>query len=187
MRNVAVMRIVVGGMVGVAVLAGCSGNGEGGSGATTSRSADTDNLFNPCRGAMSDEALRGAGLDPATIGVVTDPPTGASAWRVCNWMPLDDRYGSGRRTIGIFSTRFTLDDLRKKEGATVLRETTVNSRPGLVSKQDDDVDACFVSFSAEQGMFEVRSSWLSTEGPRVGDLCTMAQQYAEALEPHLPK
>ncbi|UGT58499.1 DUF3558 domain-containing protein [Nocardia asteroides] len=174
-------------MVGVAVLAGCSGNEGGGSGATTSANADTDNLFNPCRGAMSDEALRGAGLDPATIGVVTDPPTGASAWRVCNWMPLDDRYGSGRRTIGIFSTRFTLDDLRKKEGATVLRETTVNSRPGLVSKQDDDVDACFVSFSAEQGMFEVRSSWLSTEGPRVGDLCTMAQQYAEALEPHLPK
>ncbi|WP_280306787.1 DUF3558 domain-containing protein [Nocardia neocaledoniensis] len=174
-------------MVGVAVLAGCSGNEGGGSGTTTSANAAGDNLFNPCRGAMSDEVLRGAGLDPTTMSVVTDPPTGASAWRVCNWRPLDDRYGSGRRAIGIFSTRFTLDDLRKKESATVLRETTVNSRPGVVSKENNDVDACHVSFSAEQGMFTVRASWLSTEGPRVGDLCTMAQQYAEALEPHLPK
>ncbi|GEM33220.1 hypothetical protein NN3_42270 [Nocardia neocaledoniensis NBRC 108232] len=187
MRNVAVMRVVVGGMVGVAVLAGCSGNEGGGSGATTSANAAGDNLFNPCRGAMSDAALREAGLDPATLHVVTDPPTGASAWRVCTWRPLDDRYGSGRRTIGIASTRFTLDDLRKKEDATVLRATTVNSRPGLVSQQNRDVDSCYVSFSAEQGMFEIRSSWLSTEGPRVGDLCTMAQQYAEALEPDLPK
>lgn len=187
MRNVAVMRVVVGGMIGVAVLAGCSGNEEGGSGATTSANADTDNLFNPCRGALSDEALRGAGLDPTTMGVVTDPPKGASAWRVCDWLPLDDRYGSGRRAISIFSTRFTLDDLRKKEGTTVTGETTVNSRPGLVAKDNADADACYVSFSAEQGMFEIRSAWLSTEGPRVGDLCEMSQKYAEALEPHLPK
>ncbi|MEV0332005.1 DUF3558 domain-containing protein [Nocardia sp. NPDC050717] len=181
------MRVVVGGMIGAAVLAGCTGTGEGGSGTTSSRNADSDNLFNPCRGAMSDEAMRGAGLDPATLHVVTDPPTGASAWRICTWKPLDDRYGSGRRSVGIASTRFTLEAARKKDGVTVIRDTSINGRDGLVSKENNTPDLCYVSFEAEQGMFEVSASWTSDEGPRVGDLCEMSEKYAVALEPHLPK
>lgn len=185
MRSVVVMRAVACGVVSVAALVGCGESTEGVGSPTASKAADE--IFNPCRGALSDEALRGAGLDPATKGITTDPPTGASAWRVCAWLPLDDRYGSGKRRVSLFSTSHTLEDTRKKAGVTIIGDTTVNGRPALVFKENSDTDACFVSFDAEQGMFEVRTSWLSTEGPRVGDVCDMSTKYASALEPHLPK
>ncbi|MGW6423927.1 DUF3558 domain-containing protein [Nocardia sp. NPDC055053] len=179
------MRAVACGVVSVAALAGCGGSTEGVGSPTASKAAD--DIFNPCRGALSDEALRSAGLDPATKSILTDPPSGESSWRVCSWKPLDNRYGSGRRMVGVFSTDHTLSDARKKAGATVLRETAVNGRPGLVSQENSDPDSCYVSFEAKQGMFEIRTSWLSTEGPRIGDACEMSEKYGAALEPHLPK
>lgn len=188
MRSVVVMRAVVCGVVGVGVLAGCGGTEEGSAGPTTTvRDPDSIEVFNPCRGALSDEVLMSVGLDPATKGVLTDPPEGPSAWRVCDWMPLDDRYGSGSRSVSVFSTSFTLDQARQKESATVIGETTVNSRAGLISKEKSDRESCYVSFEAEQGMFEINVAWLSTEGLHIGDTCEMASKYAAALEPHLPK
>ncbi|WP_405179615.1 DUF3558 domain-containing protein [Nocardia sp. NBC_01377] len=188
MRSVVVIRAVVCGAVAAAALTGCGESVDGAAGATTTvRDPDTIEVFNPCRGALSDDALRGAGLDPTTKGVLTDPPSGVSAWRVCDWMPLDNRYGTGTRSVSIFSTSHTLADARTKESATVIGETTVNSRPGLVSKEKSDTDSCYVSFEADQGMFEINVRWLSTEGPRIGDTCDMAAKYAAALEPHLPK
>ena len=188
MRSVVVMRAVVCGVVGASVLAGCGGTEEGSAGPTTTvRDPDSIEVFNPCRGALSDEVLRGVGLDPTSKGVLTDPPTGVSAWRACDWMPLDNRYGSGSRSVMVMSTSHTLEEARAKASAEVIGDTTVNTRPGLVSREKADPDACYVSFEAEQGMFEVRTSWLSTEGPRVGDLCGMTEKYAAAIEPHLPK
>ncbi|MFF0542538.1 DUF3558 domain-containing protein [Nocardia thailandica] len=188
MRSDAVRRVAVCAAVGAAVLAGCGTTTDGSAGPTTTvRDLDKIEVFNPCRGALSDDALRGAGLDPATLHVTTDPPTGVSAWRVCSWRPLDDRYGSGKRDIAIFSTSHTLDEARAKDSAVVIRDTTINSRPGLISKEKATPDICYASFAAEQGMFEITAAWLSTEGPRGGDLCEMAEKYAVALEPHLPK
>ncbi|MFC8528690.1 DUF3558 domain-containing protein [Nocardia sp. NPDC057227] len=187
MLKTVVYRAVLCGLAGIAALTGCTG-GEGSAGPTTTvRDPDKIEVFNPCRGALSDESLREAGLDPATKSITTDPPTGVSTWRVCNWAPLDDRYGSGKRRVAVFSTSHLLDEVYKKESVTVLRETTVNSHRGLVSTERNDPDSCYVSFEAGQGMFEVNAAWLSTEGPRVGDLCDMAGRYAAALEPHLPR
>lgn len=187
MPKAVVFRAVICGFAGMAALTGCTGGEESAGPTTTVRDLDKIEVFNPCRGALSDDVLRAAGLDPATLGVTTDPPTGVSTWRVCSWMPLDDRYGSGKRRVGIFSTSHLLDDVHKKESVTVLRETTVNSRRGLVSTERNDPDSCYVSFAAEQGMFEIKVGWLSTEGPRVGDPCDMAARYAAALEPSLPR
>ncbi|MGW6724370.1 DUF3558 domain-containing protein [Nocardia sp. NPDC055029] len=187
MRSVVVMRAVACGVVSVVALVGCGESTEGAGSPTASKDRSTIEVFNPCRGALSDEMLRSAGLDPATKLITTDPPSGVSAWRICDWAPTDDRYGSGRRMIGVGSTSHTLDEAKKKDGVTVIRETLVNARPGLVSKENSTPDICYVSFEAEQGMFEVTTAWLSTEGPRAGDLCEMAEKYATALEPHLPK
>lgn len=187
MPKTVVYRAVICGLAGIAALTGCSGGEESAGPTTTVRDLDKIEVFNPCRGALSDESLRAAGLDPATMRITTDPPTGVSTWRVCGWSPLDDRYGSGKRQIGVFSTSHLLDDIYKKESARVLRETTVNSRRGLVSLETRDPDSCYVSFEAAQGMFEINAAWLSTEGPRVGDLCEMAARYAAALEPYLPR
>ncbi|MFF0542878.1 DUF3558 domain-containing protein [Nocardia thailandica] len=188
MRSDAVRRVAVCAAVGAAVLAGCGTTTDGSAGPTTTvRDLDKIEVFNPCRGALSDDALRGAGLDPATKRITTDPPTGVSTWRVCSWQPLDDRYGSGRRSVGVYSTSHTLDEARAKESLTDIREVRVNSRPGLIYRDKAVPDSCYAAFEAEQGMFNVDVVWTSSEGRRVGDLCDMAAKYAEALEPNLPK
>ncbi|MFG1768258.1 DUF3558 domain-containing protein [Nocardia salmonicida] len=188
MRSVVVMRAVVCGVVGAGVLAGCGGTEEGSAGpTTTARNPDTIEVFNPCRGALSDEVLRGVGLDPATKTITTDPPTGVSAWRVCSWGPLGNQSDTGRRRVAVLSTSHTLAEARQKDGVINVRDTEINGRPGLISQEGSDPDSCYVSFGAEQGMFEVKVGWLSTEGPRVGNTCEMAADYATALEPNLPK
>lgn len=188
MRSVVVVRGVVYGLVGAAVLAGCGGTEEGSAGPmTTVRDPDTIEVFNPCRGALSDEVLRGVGLDPATKMITTDPPTGVSAWRICSWAPLGNQSDSGRRRVAVLSTSHTLAEARQKESAINVRDIEINGRPGLVSQERNDPNSCYASFGAEQGMFEVKVGWLSTEGPRVGDTCEMAADYASALEPNLPK
>lgn len=184
MRGVVVVRALACGLAGVAVLAGC-GDTEQGAGAPTK--AGATEVFNPCRGALSDEVLRSAGLDPTTKRVTTDPPTGASSWRICNWAPLDDRAEIGKRRVAVISTSNTLAQARAKDSLVYVRDTTVNARPGLVSQEKNDPNSCYVSFEAEQGMFEIKVGWLSTEGPRVGDACEMAATFAAALEPKLPK
>ncbi|WP_405180977.1 DUF3558 domain-containing protein [Nocardia sp. NBC_01377] len=151
---------------------------------------DTDQIvvFNPCRGEDFDEALRSAGLDPATRHVVTDAPEGPASWRVCNWRPLDVRqHGSAKLVVTLFSTSHTLYELRKKENAVIVGHTRVNKRQGLVSNERFDPGTCYVSFDAQQGMFEVNAGWLSDEGTRIGEPCQIAQHFAQALEPHLPK
>ncbi|MFI5500472.1 DUF3558 domain-containing protein [Nocardia asteroides] len=180
------LRLAVGTVAASAVITGCNGGGESAAPTTTVRDLDKIVVFNVCS-QLSDEVLRGAGLDPATKDVVTDPPTGPSTWRVCNWKPLDDRYGKGRRSVGVFSTSHTLAETRSKPSLVDLKDIRVGSRPGLTFREKSSLDSCFVSFEAQQGMFEVDVAWLSNEGPRTGDLCEMAAQYATNLEPHLPK
>ncbi|MGW6728323.1 DUF3558 domain-containing protein [Nocardia sp. NPDC055029] len=172
----------------VALITGCSTTTVPGQAKPAARDIDKIIVFNPCRGDLSDGSLRSAGLDPATRHITTDAPTGVSSWRVCNWRPVDVRqHGSAKLVVGLFSTSHTLYELRKKEGSVVLRETRVNKRQGLVSKELSDPGSCYVSFDAEQGMFEVKAGWLSDEGTRIGEACEIAQHFAEALEPHLPK
>ncbi|MFE6922752.1 DUF3558 domain-containing protein [Nocardia sp. NPDC057663] len=178
--------MAVGTVVVSAAVSGCGTGGETGSARPTPRDLDKIVVFNVCS-QLSDEVLRGAGLDPTTKRVLTDPPTGPSTWRVCNWKPIDDRYGAGSRRVSVFSTSHTLSETRVKESLVDVRETTVGPRPGLTFRENNDPDGCYVAFEADQGMFEVRVSWLSNEGPRVGDVCEMAAKYAADLEPGLPK
>ncbi|WP_446223846.1 DUF3558 domain-containing protein [Nocardia sp. IBHARD005] len=185
-RGADVMRAAVGAGVVVAAVSGCGGGAEKGSAQPTTRDLDSIVVFNVCS-QLEDEALASSGLDPATKRTLTDPPTGPSAWRVCNWQPADDRYGVGLRKIGVFSTSHTLDDARVKEDIVDVQDTMVVGRPGLTFREKNDPDGCFVAFAAEQGMFEVRVSWISNEGPRIGDVCDMAAKYAANLAPHLPK
>ncbi|APE32752.1 hypothetical protein BOX37_00805 [Nocardia mangyaensis] len=181
------MRTAVGAVVVAAVVSGCGG-GESGSAQPTTTTRDLEKIivFNVCS-ELGDDALLEAGLDPATKRVLTDPPTGVSTWRVCNWKSLDNRYGVGSQRVDVFSTSHTLAETRVKESVTDLRDTTVGNRPGLIFREKNDPEACYVAFEAEQGMFEVAATWLSDEDNRTGDQCDLAAQYAAALEPNLPK
>ncbi|MFC4373094.1 DUF3558 domain-containing protein [Nocardia halotolerans] len=178
---------VVGGVVVLPMLVGCDGSTEG-SATPTTRNIDEIIVYNVCRDpGISDEALRAAGLDPATKRVFTDPPTGVSSFRSCNWKPIDDRYGPVNYRVDVFSTSHTLEEQRKKESATVLGETTVNGRPALITKERSDPDSCYIDFEAEQGMFQVSAVWLSEYESRAGDICEISARHAETLEPSLPK
>ncbi|MFI8977252.1 DUF3558 domain-containing protein [Nocardia asteroides] len=181
-------NLVLAAAAAAAALTGCTAGTVSGQAKPEIRDLDKIIVFNPCRGDLSDAALRSAGLDPATMNITTDAPTGVSTWRVCNWKPLDPRqHGTARLAVGLFSTSHTLYELRKKDGVAILGVTRVNKRQDLISKQLFDMESCYVSFDAIQGMFEVHVGWLSDEGTRIGDSCEHAQHFAEALEPHLPK
>ncbi|WP_157224359.1 DUF3558 domain-containing protein [Nocardia paucivorans] len=149
---------------------------------TTTRDIDDIVVFNPCT-QISDEVLTSVGLTPSSKSVVTDAPTGPASWRVCSWTPSVPEYA-----IGVFSTSHTLDEARNNENHTDVRETTVGGRPALYSRDKSDTDrsACYVSFSAQQGMFEIRASWLDDNSNKK-DVCALAMQHAVALEPHLPE
>ncbi|MFC6014485.1 DUF3558 domain-containing protein [Nocardia lasii] len=178
---------VVGGVLVLSGVVGCGGSTEGAAKPTT-RNIDEIIVYNVCRDpGISDEALRAAGLDPATKSVFTDPPTGVSSFRACRWHPLDDRFGPMNYVVYVYSTSHTLQELRAKESATVLGETTVNGRPGLISKERGNPDGCYVDFNAEQGMFQVSVGWLSEYKSRAGDTCEIAARHAGLLEPSLPK
>ncbi len=143
-------------------------------------------MFNVCS-QLGDGALISAGLDPATKRVLTDPPTGPSTWRSCNWKSIDNRYGVGGQRVDVFSTSHTLAEARAKEGVIGVRDTTVGARPGLTFQEGNDPESCYVAFEASQGMFEVAAGALSDQIPSVDKLCELAKLYAANLEPHLPK
>lgn len=173
----------------VALLAaGCGSTTEGeptaaGSNtASTTRNLDEIEIFNPCS-ELSDEALESAGLDPSSKGVITDPPSGPSTWRVCNWTPSDKQFA-----IGVFSTSHTLEESRENDDLTDFKDVTVGSREGLSfrDKSTPAGDGCYVAFAAEQGMFEISADWLR-RGKRDVDICSIALDHAIELEPHLPK
>ncbi|MFR9750755.1 DUF3558 domain-containing protein [Nocardia sp. 004] len=188
MRGAQTMRAIACATAVMAGAAGCTGTTIDGAAEPTRRNIDEIIVFNVCRDpGLSDQILLDAGLDPTTKMVITDPPEGVSTFRVCNWGPVDGRYGPTNYRVSVFSTSHTLQELRKKETVILLRETTVNGRRGQVSKERNDPESCYVSFDAEQGMFQVRVGWLSEYESKDGNLCEIAAQHAARLEPHLPR
>lgn len=186
MRVATAWRSVV---VTAAVAALASGCGVFDSGATATNSATTTTrdidkivVFNPCT-QLADEVLVSLGLNPASKSVVTDAPTGPTSWRVCHWMPVNRQYA-----VSVFSTSHTLDEARTNDNHIDIRETTVGGRPAIYSRDKADTkrDSCYVSFTAQQGMFEINATWVEGD-PGDGDICAMAKRYADDLEPHLPE
>ncbi|WP_171050323.1 DUF3558 domain-containing protein [Nocardia cyriacigeorgica] len=175
----------------VALLAaGCGSTTEGeptaaGSNtASTTRNLDEIEIFNPCRESeLSPDVLRSVGLDPSSKRVLTDPPSGPSTWRSCNWKSAD-----GQFRIDVFSTSHTIEETRAKESVTDLKDVTVGPRQGVTffESSDTEREICYVAFPAEQGMFEVSAMW-TRKGNRDRDVCALALEHAVDLEPHLPK
>jgi len=172
----------------VALLAaGCGSTTEGeptaaGSNtASTTRNLDEIEIFNPCR-ELSSEALQAAQLDPSTKRVLTDPPSGPSSWRSCNWKSAD-----GQFRVDVFSTSHTIEETRAKESVTDLKDVTVGQRQGVTFFESSDTkrEICYVAFPAEQGMFEVSAMW-TRKASRDTDVCTLALERAVDLEPYLP-
>ncbi|MFE3543427.1 DUF3558 domain-containing protein [Nocardia sp. NPDC059177] len=181
MRN---SRVLGAAMVGACLLGvvGCGSSVDGNPTApvTTTRDIDSIVVYNPCT-ELGADVLRATGVDPASKRTVTDPPSGPASWRVCSWYPEGDPY-----VLTVASSSHTIDETRAKESVTDLRDTTVGGRSGITFREKSNPDGCFVAFPADQGMFEIYSSWLSN-GAKDVDSCTIAAKHAADLEPHLPK
>ncbi|MEU7633375.1 DUF3558 domain-containing protein [Nocardia sp. NPDC049220] len=180
MHTADVLRTTLGGLAVLALATGC-GSSVDGTATTTAKSTDDIQVFNPCT-QLSDDVLRRMGLDPATKYVTTDPPEGPASWRVCGWYPPEHKY-----KVDVMSTSHTLAETRANSKVTILREVTIGSRNGVISqdKSDTQGDSCYVSFPAEQGMFEIAVGWESRA--QKPDLCELAVKHAKDLEPNLPK
>ncbi|MGW4632971.1 DUF3558 domain-containing protein [Nocardia sp. NPDC004415] len=181
MRNGRVLGAALAGVCLLGVV-GCDETVDGTATAptTTVRDIDEIEVYNPCT-ELSADVLRATGVDPASKRTVTDPPSGPASWRVCSWYPAGDPY-----VLTVASSSHTIDETRAKESVTVLRDTTVGGRSGIVFREKSNPDGCYVAFPAEQGMFEVYASWLSN-GAKDVDSCALAARHADDLEPHLPE
>lgn len=183
MRTVDLIRAASIAAVTATLATGCAFFGDGSETGVVPPMPDSEPIviFNPCTD-LPDETLAEVGLDPATKGVVTDPE-GESTWRVCAWGTPDKLY-----QITVMSTTHTLDEARANENQVHLGETTVNGRAARRSydKAETDGRSCYTSIDAGQGMFEIAAGWVG-EGAWTRDSCEVSDEFAAALEPHLPK
>ncbi|MEU2123204.1 DUF3558 domain-containing protein [Nocardia niwae] len=135
-------------------------------------------LFDPCTG-ISDEALRAAGVDPAT----EEPGIAGvhqSGWEICTWK-------SRRYHMTVFSTGRTVAEFENKPGNVDFQNVTIAGRAGRqfrVEGASKDLD-CDVVFPASQGVLQLRI----LNNAVLDDLenpCTILSRVGGAIVPVLP-
>lgn len=179
-------RAVLAAIAVIGLAAGCSATVDGGPAAEGQGAPKEETVeYNPCTD-LTDEAIRAAGLDPATKSTVTDAPTGPVTWRMCQWSSTEGPY-----LVTVGSSVHTQEEVRKNPIVTGFQDTQVGSRPGLAfhDKDDEDQLRCYVSFPSDHGVFNVIVNWHYSQKESMPETppCSLAQQHATELEPHLPK
>ncbi|WP_249644828.1 DUF3558 domain-containing protein [Nocardia sputi] len=156
---------------------GCGGTTNG-SRTTGSSTSAAQSLFNPCTG-IPDEALRAAGVDPATeeVGVAGVPQSG---WEICNWEGT-------RYFISIFSTGRTVSEFEKKPGNVDFRDVTVAGRKGRQFKVEGASKdlLCDVLFATSGGLIQLRVSNRASVGSPE-DPCATLYRVGDSIVPVLP-
>ncbi|MEU5758239.1 DUF3558 domain-containing protein [Nocardia sp. NPDC047648] len=136
-------------------------------------------LFNPCTG-IPDEALRAAGVDPAT----EEPGIAGvrqSGWEICNWE-------GSRYFVSVFSTARTVSEFEKKPGNVDFRDVTVAGRAGRQFKVEGASKdlLCDVVFPAHQGVIQLRVSNKASINS-VEEPCTSLSRVGGAIVPVFPQ
>ncbi|WP_159849591.1 DUF3558 domain-containing protein [Nocardia sp. CY41] len=167
-------------LIGV-LAAGVVGCGDTSSGTPTAGSSTTaaQALFNPCTG-VPDEALRKAGVDPATEekGIAGVDQSG---WEICRWK-------GSRYSMTVFSTGRTVAEFEKKPGNVEFQDITVAGRDGRQFRVEGASKGllCDVLFSAPQGVIQLRVSNLAGLDHHE-DPCTTLYRVGESIVPVLPR
>ncbi|WP_280496116.1 DUF3558 domain-containing protein [Nocardia asiatica] len=156
---------------------GC-GDTTNGSPTTGSGTAAAQALFNPCTG-IPDEALRAAGVDPATEekGVAGVDQSG---WEICRWR-------GGRYSMTVFSTGRTVAEFERKPGNIDFQDVTVAGRKGRQFRVEGASKnlLCDVLFPAAVGVIQLRVSNLAGLD-NLADPCTTLHRVGEPIVPVLP-
>ncbi|MBF6364680.1 DUF3558 domain-containing protein [Nocardia puris] len=181
MRIAHALRTAITGGAVLVLAAGC-GTEVGGQAESTSTTTTPamDNLLNPCTD-IPDEWLVETGVDPASERDTVNP-SDASAWRVCGWNSVELPY-----RVDVMSSSRKLEEIRANPSLVLLRETTIGTRPALVTRNqsDTDTESCYVAFPADQGSFTIAVGWRASQ-PKTHDRCDLAIKHATDLERHLP-
>ncbi|WP_084461011.1 DUF3558 domain-containing protein [Nocardia kruczakiae] len=165
----------------VLVGAGCSSSTSGtASPETSDPKVATAALWDPCT-QVTDDVLRQAGMDPATRAVnIGGVPV--DGWKLCSWHDNPDYY----YTLGVWSSIFTIDDLKKKSDNIDFQEVTVAGRKGFQYRTASDKNGtnCYVAFPGSRGTFEVSMYNMSSRAAEPP--CSHAISAASALVPLFP-
>ncbi|MBF6228203.1 DUF3558 domain-containing protein [Nocardia abscessus] len=166
-----------------ALATGVVGCGDTTSGSPTTGSSTTaaQALFNPCTG-IPDEALREAGLDPAT----EDPGVAGvhqSGWEICGW-------DAPKYLVTVFSTGRTVSEFESKPGNVEFKDVAVAGRPGRQFKVEGATKdlGCDILFPASQGVIQLRIlNKAAALGNRADDSCSVLYRVGESLVPVFPR
>ncbi|MFE7743609.1 DUF3558 domain-containing protein [Nocardia sp. NPDC057455] len=150
-----------------------------GSPTTSSSTTAAQALFNPCT-EIPDDALRGAGVDPATEepGIAGVPQSG---WEICNWE-------GSRYFVSVFTTARTVSDFENKPGNVDFRDVTVAGRAGRQFKVEGASKdlLCDVLFPARQGVIQLRVSNKASIN-NLEEPCATLYRVGGAIVPVLPQ
>lgn len=165
----------------VAFAAGCSKANQGtATPTTTDKAAATAALWDPCS-KVTDSVLQQMGVDPATkqTGIGGVPQDG---WKICSWHDTPDY----KFTVGVWSSSFTIQDLKNKKDNTDFTDVVVGGRNGMRHKSASDTQGedCYISFPSRQGMFEV--SVYNQDSDETTSACDRVQTVAADVVSILP-
>ncbi|MFF0528364.1 DUF3558 domain-containing protein [Nocardia amikacinitolerans] len=166
-------------LLGALLASGAIGCEDATSGSpTTTSTGGVAALFNPCS-EIPDDALRRAGVDPATEepGIAGVPQAG---WEICTWK-------SRRYHLTVLSTGRSVSEFEAKPGNVDFRDVAIAGRAGRefrvegASKQFD----CDVVFPAAQGVVQVRIL-NNAAMDNLEDPCAILSRAGESIVPVLP-
>lgn len=161
------MRALVAGVAVAVLVGGCSEAVAG--------QAVEAKLFDPCT-ELSDEALRAAGVDPASKSDLVQYPE----WHMCAWGDAVDE----NRNLSVFSTEWQLADFRVNPTRTGFLEVSVDGRDGLQYMEVNRATrSCAIGFDTARGSIHVEASWILNPP---NDPCKFALEEAHILLPYLP-
>lgn len=163
-------------LAAVALVGGCSPSTDGDPQPVTTTVSQAA-LWDPC--TIPDDALQRTGVDPATeerdiAGVKQE------GWKICGWK-------GPWYFLEIFSTNYTLDDVKRNPRNTEVRDVTVGPRQGVMYHETSDkkLVMCDIAFGLEQGALLVRADTFGSESPRE-DPCVVVTRHAGDLQANLP-
>ncbi|NKY44421.1 DUF3558 domain-containing protein [Nocardia cerradoensis] len=184
-REASVIRKAATAVLAAAVVlvgGGCSSSTSGtASPETSDPKVATAALWDPCT-QVSDDVLRQVGADPSTResgvgGVQVD------GWKVCSWSAAPMH----ARSLVVWSTTFSLDDIKNKQDNVDFTAVTVAGRQGwkFHRASDRNNEKCDLVFPAATGAYQL--SFYNNDPGDSKAPCDSVMAAAQDVVPLFPK
>ncbi|GGF99897.1 hypothetical protein GCM10007304_12260 [Rhodococcoides trifolii] len=161
-------------VVGLALVAGCSGQTVAG---TPVVDANSFELFDPCE--IPAESVRAAGADPDDVVARDYFGVEAEDWDLCGW-------DAGWFYLTVLSTTHTFQQIKDNPQSYDFQTVPVGARDAVsyIDKSDTNRDVCEVAFAWTRGAIVVS---IDTKGglAKAEDPCAVAVRSANVLDPVL--